>query len=224
VTIELGLREVRASYGPVEVLHGVSLEAPRGALTALVGPNGAGKTTLLSVVAGLLPASSGDIVWSGSRINDLAVHERVKAGMLLVPDRRGVFPDLSVADNLEVFAGSRHGWDAPLDAFPVLRERLDQPAGSMSGGEQQMLAMSHALLQDPTLLLLDEISLGLAPRVTRQLFGVVSELARRGTTVVLVEQHLPDALRLANVVYVLSHGEVTFAGEPAELTASNRPR
>jgi branched-chain amino acid transport system ATP-binding protein len=220
VTIELSLRDVRASYGPVEVLHGVNLEVPRGALTALLGPNGAGKTTLLSVVAGLLPMRSGDIVWNGSRINDVPVHERTRAGMLLVPDRRGVFPDLSVADNLEVFAGSRHGWDVALDTFPVLRDRLDQPAGSMSGGEQQMLAMSHALLGDPTLLLLDEISLGLAPRVTRELLGVVSALARRGTTVVLVEQHLPDALRMADVVYVLSHGEVTFAGEPAELIAS----
>jgi branched-chain amino acid transport system ATP-binding protein len=219
MTVELALRDLRAGYGPVEVLHGVSIDVPGGSLTALLGLNGAGKSTLLSVVAGLLGARSGDIIWNGARINDLAPHERARAGMLLVPERRGVFPDLSVRDNLEVFAESTHGWDAALDSFPILRERLDQPAGLMSGGEQQMLAMSRALLQTPKLLLLDEISHGLAPRVTRQLFDVVGELARSGTTVVLVEQHLSDALSMADVVYVLSRGEVTFAGEPAELIA-----
>jgi branched-chain amino acid transport system ATP-binding protein len=217
MTIELALREVRAGYGPVEVLHGVTLDVPQGALTALLGPNGAGKTTLLSVIAGLIPARDGEISWRGASINDLVAHERAEAGMLLVPDRRGVFPALSVRDNLEVFAGSRRGWDAAFDAFPILRDRLDQPAGLMSGGEQQMLAMSHALLRQPSLLLLDEISLGLAPRVSRQLFGVVADLAQRGTTIVLVEQHLSDALRLADVVYLLSRGEVSFAGEPGEV-------
>jgi branched-chain amino acid transport system ATP-binding protein len=224
MTVELALTDVRAAYGPVEVLHGISLEVPHGALTALLGPNGAGKTTLLSVIAGLVPIRTGTISWNGSTINHLAPHERAKAGMLLVPDRRGVFPDLSVRDNLEVFAGSRNGWDAAVEAFPILRERLDQPAGLMSGGEQQMLAMSRALVQRPTLLLLDEISLGLAPRVTRQLFDVIADLAREGTTVILVEQHRSDALRLADVVYVLSRGQVAFAGEPAELETATAER
>lgn len=219
MTVELALRDVRAGYGPVEVLHGVSLGVPHGVLTALLGLNGAGKSTLLSVVAGLLPARSGEIVWDGSPINHLAPHQRAQAGMLLIPERRGIFPDLSVRDNLEVFARSHTGWDLALDAFPVLRDRLHQPAGLMSGGEQQMLAMSRALLRSPKLLLLDEISHGLAPRVTRQLFDVVADLARQGTTVILVEQHLSDALRMADVVYVLSRGQVTFAGEPAELLA-----
>jgi branched-chain amino acid transport system ATP-binding protein len=219
MTIELALRDVHASYGPVEVLHGISLDVPTGMVAAVLGPNGAGKTTLLSVIAGVLAATAGEITWNGSVINHLPPHERAMAGLLLVPDRRGVFSDLSVRDNLEVFAGSTHGWDAALDAFPVLRDRLDQRAGLMSGGEQQMLAMSHALLRAPKLLLLDEISLGLAPRVARQLFDVVSDLARRGTTIVLVEQHLSEALRLADVVYALSRGEVSFAGEPAELLA-----
>jgi branched-chain amino acid transport system ATP-binding protein len=220
MTVDLALHDIRAGYGPVEVLHGLDLQAPEGRLTALLGANGAGKTTLLSVVAGLVRARTGDIVWNGSRINQLSPHERARAGMLLVPDRRGVFPDLSVRDNLEVFARNRNDHDAAFDAFPVLRDRLDQPAGLLSGGEQQMLAMSRALLQAPTLLLLDEISVGLAPRVTRQLFEVVSDLARQGTTVILVEQHLSDALRLADVVYVLSHGTLSFAGEPGELLAS----
>jgi branched-chain amino acid transport system ATP-binding protein len=221
VTAELAVRDVRAGYGPVEVLHGISLDVPAGALTALLGPNGAGKSTLLSTIAGLLPLRDGDVEWRGTSLRALTPHERAKAGMLLVPERRGVFPELSVRDNLEVFAGSRSGWDAALDAFPILRDRLGQKAGLMSGGEQQMLAMSRALLRQPALLLLDEISFGLAPRITRQLFDVVAELARGGTTVLLVEQHLSDALRLAEVVYVMGHGEVVFAGEPSELSRSS---
>ncbi|HTW20916.1 MAG TPA: ABC transporter ATP-binding protein [Mycobacteriales bacterium] len=222
MAVELSLRGLRAGYGPVEVLHGVSLDVPAGVLTALLGPNGAGKTTLLSVVAGLLRARSGDIIWAGRSIRTLPPHERAAAGLLLIPERRGVFPDLTVRDNLEVFAGSRQGWDPALDQFPILRERLDQPAGSMSGGEQQMLAMSRALLHKPRLLLLDEISQGLAPRVTRQLLDVVAALAKTGTTVVLVEQHLSDALRMADVVYVLNRGAIEFAGEPSELTAQQK--
>jgi branched-chain amino acid transport system ATP-binding protein len=223
MSVELSLRDVRAGYGPVEVLHGVSLDVPGAALTALLGLNGSGKTTLLSVIAGLVPTRAGEIVWNGAPINHLAPHERAKAGMVLIPEGRGVFPDLSVRDNLEVFAGARHGWEPALEAFPNLRARLDQVAGLMSGGEQQMLAMSRALMHTPKLLLLDEISHGLAPRVTRQLFDVVEDVARRGTTVILVEQHLSDALRMAEVAYVLNRGEVTFAGEPGELIGEARP-
>jgi branched-chain amino acid transport system ATP-binding protein len=218
VSIELSLQGIRAGYGPVEVLHGVDLEVPGGSVTALLGPNGAGKTTLLSVIAGLVPTRAGEVVRNGTTITDQAPHQRAAAGMLLVPERRGVFPALSVGDNLEIFAGSRHGWDVALETFPALSSRLDQRAGLLSGGEQQMLAMSHALLRRPTLLLLDELSTGLAPRVSRQLFDVVADLAAHGTTIVLVEQHLSDALRLADVVYLLRHGQVAFAGEPSELT------
>jgi branched-chain amino acid transport system ATP-binding protein len=217
VSLALQIRGLRAGYGAVEVLHGVSLDVPAGTLTALLGPNGAGKTTLLSAVAGLLPVRSGEIRWQGRSVEALSPHERARAGMMLVPERRGVFPDLTVRDNLEVFAGSRTGWDPAYDAFPVLRDRLDQLAGLLSGGEQQMLAMSRPLLRRPKLLMLDEISFGLAPRVARQLFDVVADLARQGTTVVMVEQHLPDVLRLADIVYQLSRGDVAFAGEPAEL-------
>jgi branched-chain amino acid transport system ATP-binding protein len=223
MTVELAVQGLRAGYGPVEVLHRVDLQVASGAITALLGPNGAGKSTLLSVIAGLLPARAGEIIWRGQSVTSLAPHLRANAGMLLVPQGRGVFPDLSVRDNLEAFAGSKHGWDAAFEVFPILYDRRDQPAGLMSGGEQQMLAMSRALLRQPRLLLLDEISLGLAPRITRQLFDVVADLATRGTTVVLVEQHLPDALRLSDVVYVMRHGEITFAGEPSELTSGVLP-
>ena len=221
--IELQLRGVRAGYGAVEVLHGVDIDVPRGALTALLGPNGAGKTTLLSVVAGLLPVRGGRVLWGDSDITTLPTDARARAGLALIPERRGIFPALSVAEHLEIFTPAGATADAAFEAFPVLAQRLSQRAGSLSGGEQQMLAMSRALLAKPRLLLLDEISFGLAPRVTRLLFDVVADLARSGTTVVLVEQYLSDALRLADVVYVLARGEVAFAGEPAELAGKSLP-
>ena len=142
---------------------------------------------------------------------------------MLVPERRGIFGSLSVGDNLEVFAGRGADFTAAFEAFPVLEQRLAQPAGSLSGGEQQMLAMSRPLLSQPKVLLVDEISFGLAPRVTHQLFEVVAELARTGTTVVLVDQYLAEVLKLADVVYVLGRGEIAFAGEPAELRGQTLP-
>ena len=221
--IELSLRGVRAGYGPVEVLHGIDLDVPSGALTALLGPNGAGKTTLLSVVAGLHPLRAGQIRWGGKDFGRLGADARARAGMTLIPERRGIFPELTVRENLATFTGDDGDDEPALAAFPVLGQRMSQRAGSLSGGEQQMLAMSRALLKKPRLLLLDEISFGLAPRVTRQLFDVVAELAHSGTTVVLVEQYLSDALRLADVVYVLARGEVAFAGEPGELIGKSLP-
>ena len=223
MTIELSLRDVRTGYGAVEVLHGVSLDVPTGSLTALLGPNGAGKTTLMSAVAGLLPLRSGQILWSGRDVVGTPPDDLARSGMLLIPERRGIFATLSVRDNLAVFAGQRGDVAVALEAFPVLGQRLTQLAGSLSGGEQQMLAMSRTLLSKPRLLLLDEISLGLAPRVTRLLFDVVDGLAKSGVTVVMVEQYLSDALRLADLVYVLSRGEVAFAGEPAELEGRDLP-
>ncbi|HET7529739.1 MAG TPA: ABC transporter ATP-binding protein [Mycobacteriales bacterium] len=223
MSIELSVQALRAGYGAVEVLHGVDVDVPRGAVTALLGPNGAGKSTLLSVVAGQLRPTSGRVLWRGKDLARTTPDARARAGLLLVPERRGIFTTLTVKDNLEVFAGRNRLYDAAVEAFPVLGERLRQQAGSLSGGEQQMLAMSRALLSTPDLLLLDEISIGLAPRVTRQLFDVVRDLAAGGTTVVLVEQYQSDALRLADVVYVLSRGEVAFAGEPAELAGRALP-
>jgi branched-chain amino acid transport system ATP-binding protein len=223
MTVELSMRGLRAGYGAVEVLHGVDLDVPTGALTALLGPNGAGKTTLLSVVAGLLPARAGQLTWGGRDLTRVPTNARARAGLALVPERRGIFGDLSVRENLEIFAGHSESVDPALAAFPVLAERMGQRAGSLSGGEQQMLAMSRVLLRSPRLLLLDEISFGLAPRVTRRLFDVVGELARGGTTVLLVDQYLAEALRLADVVYVLSRGEIAFAGEPAELVGRTLP-
>ena len=163
------------------------------------------------------------MLWRGRHIDADAPDRRAREGLVLVPERRGIFATLTVKDNLEVFAGTGSDLTPAFAAFPVLRERLTQQAGSLSGGEQQMLAMSRALLGMPSVLLLDEISFGLAPRVTRMLFDVVRDLARAGTTVLLVEQHLSDALRLADVVYVLARGEVAFAGEPSELEGRTLP-
>ena len=219
MTAELVLTDVRAGYGGVEVLHGVSLVVPASGVTALLGRNGAGKTTLLGTLAGLVPLRSGRVTWGGRDLQGWSVRDRAQAGLLLVPERQGVFPDLSVRENLALFARSAEEEERRaevLTAFPVLADRLDQRAGSMSGGEQQVLALSRALVQRPRLLLVDELSSGLAPRIAEQLFAVVAELART-CTVVLVEQYEDDALRLADVVYVLDRGDVVFAGEPGEL-------
>jgi branched-chain amino acid transport system ATP-binding protein len=223
VSVELSLRGVRAGYGAVEVLHGIDLDVPSEGLTALVGPNGAGKTTLLSVLAGLLPVRAGFVRWQGRRLDPMPTDDRARAGVVLVPERRGVFGSMTVHDNLQVFAGRGGDLSPAFSAFPMLEQRLTQAAGSLSGGEQQMLAVSRALLCRPKVLLVDEISFGLAPRITRQLFDVVADLACSGTTVVLVDQYLSQVLRLAEVVYVLARGEVVFAGEPAELQGRTLP-
>jgi branched-chain amino acid transport system ATP-binding protein len=219
MTADLLLTGVRAGYGGVEVLHGVDLAVPPIGITALLGRNGAGKSTTLAAVAGLVRVRSGTVTWSGADVTRWSVRRRAEAGLVLVPERRGIFTDLSVEDNLAVFAPSTEEQARLPDvyaAFPVLSERLGQRAGSLSGGEQQMLAMSRVLLQRPRLLLLDEVSFGLAPQVTGQLFDVIEALAQE-CTVLLVEQYVEDALRLADVVYVLERGMVTFAGESSEL-------
>jgi branched-chain amino acid transport system ATP-binding protein len=214
--IELELRGARAGYGAVEALHGVDVVVPRGRLTAVLGPNGAGKTTLLSVLAGLVPLRAGTLRRQGRDITRTSAAERVRQGVLLVPEGRGTFPGLPVQENLRVFA--RGGDPAPaLEAFPVLGERLEQQAGSLSGGEQQMLALSRALLQRPQVLLLDELSSGLAPQVAAQLLALARELADQGTTVVLVEQYADEALAVADLVHVLGRGSVLLSGEPGEL-------
>jgi len=218
VTIELSLQDVRTGYGAVEVLHGVSLDVPTGSLTALLGPNGAGKTTLMSAVAGLLPLRSGQILWSGRDVVGTPPDDLARAGMMLIPERRGIFATLSVRDNLAVFAGQRGDVSVALEAFPVLGQRLTQLAGSLSGGEQQMLAMSRALLGHPRLLLLDEISLGLAPLVVGQLYEALPVIRAQGTTVLVVEQDVSQALRSADRVLCLLEGRAVLSGTPAELT------
>ena len=221
----LELRDVRAGYGRIEVLHGVSIDVPRGAVVALLGRNGMGKTTTLRAISGTIPCTSGSIRLDGRRIDGRRASTIASRGLVLVPEGRGVFPGLSVRDNLAIAhrsgGASAGDWDTFLAtvsaAFPVLGERLDQSAGLLSGGEQQMLAISRALSGDPSLLMFDELSMGLAPIVVDQLMDRVAKLRDEGRTIVLVEQYLTHALKLADLCYVLAKGRVEWVGEPGEL-------
>ena len=217
---------ITTGYGKVEVLHDLTLSVPEGAVVALIGPNGAGKTTTLRTIAGTLPAWRGSIRLGEKRIEAARPVERARAGITLIPEGRGIFPGMSVADNLDISSRASQGTtsaarrarlDEVLDTFPRLRERLDQRASTLSGGEQQMLALSRALLSQPRLLLMDELSMGLAPKIVEQLFETVGDLKRQGLTILLVEQYLTYALRYADICYVLAKGRVTFVGEPDEL-------
>jgi len=219
MTVALSARGLRAGYGSVEVLHGIDLGIAAGVVTGIVGPNGAGKTTLLSVLAGTIPLRSGKILWNGKPFGRLRPEQRARKGLVAVPESQGVFSHLSVRENLEVFAGSRP-LDPAYDTFPVLRERGAQAAGTLSGGEQRMLALSRALVADARCVIVDEPSLGLAPALTDELYAVVGRIAATGVTVVLADQYEDRVLALAAVVYRLERGEVSFAGEPAELRES----
>jgi branched-chain amino acid transport system ATP-binding protein len=206
------------------------MSVPAGSVVALLGSNGAGKTTTLRVISGTLPVRRGRVRLDGQRLAGRSAYEVARAGVLLVPEGRGVFPLLNVRENLKVAARAARGTsvaarqeriEGVLDVFPRLRERLGQRAASLSGGEQQMLAMSRALLADSKVLLLDEISMGLAPMIVDQLFETVGRLKEAGYTIVLVEQYLTYALRMADICYVMAKGRVAFVGEPAELAAGS---
>ena len=225
---QLELVNVHAGYGRVRVLYDVSLAVPRGSVVALLGANGAGKTTALRVISGTLGVRSGEVRLDGRSINGHSAYERARAGMTLIPEGRGIFPSLTVEENLAIAVRADRP-DRALRAsrletvfgiFPRLAERQTQRAGSLSGGEQQMLALSRAFLAEPRVLLMDEISMGLAPQLVEQLFEAVDALRTQGMTVVLVEQYLTYALRLADVCYVLTKGRITFVGEPEEIRAS----
>ncbi|MYS86510.1 ABC transporter ATP-binding protein [Embleya scabrispora] len=213
--IALSVTGLRVRYGPIEALHGVDLEFPSGAVTALVGRNGSGRSTLLNTLAGLVRPSAGRVLWHGVDITGWPADRRARAGLTLIPERGGVFAGLTVADNLKLFADGGDIGPA-LAAFPILGDRLTQKAGTLSGGEQQMLAVGRALLTPTKLLLLDELSQGLAPRVAARLYEVVTTLADADRTVILVEQHTGEALDRAEVVYALSRGTITFRGDPTE--------
>ena len=222
----LELRHLYAGYGKATVVRDLNLSVPEGATVALLGPNGAGKTSTLGAVTGTVKVSSGSILLHGVNIGRLSTYQRANRGLVLVPEGRGVFPGLSVGENLALSADSAHGVDAGwrreqmsrvYDMFPALRERTRQRAGSLSGGEQQMLAMSRAFLSNPKVLLMDEISVGLAPLVVELLYDAVRQLKQDGTTIVLVEQYLTYALKFADICYVMGKGSVSFVGEPDEL-------
>jgi branched-chain amino acid transport system ATP-binding protein len=218
----LALEAVSAGYGRVAALHGVSLEVRRGELCCLLGANGAGKSTTLKTISGLLAPRSGRIVFDGEPISGLAAPAIVRRGIAHCPEGRRVFPYLTVEENLRIGAWTRRdGVTADLDAvfahFPILAERRRQSAGTLSGGEQQMLAIGRALMSRPRLLLLDEPSLGLAPAAVEATFRIVGDIRDRGTTVLMVEQNAYAALRMADRAYVMETGRITLAGAARDL-------
>ena len=216
----LELRGVNAGYGKSHVLRDVDLVVPDRSVVALLGANGAGKTTLLRVACGLLPPTSGQLLVDGRDLAGRRPHELTKAGVCHVPEGRGVFRSLTVRDNIVLQAtdGDESGAvERAVSAFPRLGERLGQVAGTMSGGEQQMLALARTYVQSPRLVLLDEVSMGLAPKVIDEIFAFLDLLASQGASLLLVEQYVSRALEVADWVYLLSRGEIVFAGEPAEL-------
>jgi branched-chain amino acid transport system ATP-binding protein len=212
----LALRDVSADYGGTHALRDVSLAVPEGRVVALIGPNGAGKTTLLRCCSGLMRPSRGTIVLNGDDVTHLSPHERAARGVCHIPEGRAVFASMTVAENLRLF-GATDGIDLVLDTFPALRTKLSRPAGTMSGGEQQMLALARGLMSGAKFFLLDEVSMGLAPRVVAEIFEFLAQLASTGAALLLVEQYVAQALELADLVYVLRKGQVAFAGEPSEL-------
>ncbi|MFA4970153.1 MAG: ABC transporter ATP-binding protein [Sulfuritalea sp.] len=225
--LELEVRDLRAGYGGLPVLHGISLVAPAGRITVLVGANGAGKTTLLKTLAGAMPPVSGSVLIDGQALSGDSPADRVRRGMALVPEGRHLFPGMSVRENLELggYLASRRQREEMLErvieTFPRLGERLAQLAGTMSGGEQQMLAIGRALMSRPRLLLLDEPSLGLAPKMVDEMFAALRRINKEGTTVLLVEQNVFQALNVADFAYVLGHGEMIAEGAAWELRGND---
>jgi branched-chain amino acid transport system ATP-binding protein len=218
----LAVHDLSAFYGDFQALFGVCLDVAEGETVAVIGANGAGKTTLLRALAGALSVPRAAVAFDGRPVGGLAPHALVERGIVLVPEGRGIFPSLSVRENLRV--GAHRGRPGPWSVerigrlFPVLDARRDQPGTNLSGGEQQMLAIGRGLMANPRLLLIDEISLGLAPVIVKQLYDVLGEVAREGTTLLVVEQDVSQVLAIAQRVYCLRKGTVSLAGTPAHLS------
>ncbi len=226
----LHVHNLRAGYGRAEVLHGLSLDAAKGSVITVIGPNGAGKSTLLNSLMGILP-SQGTVEFQGQSLAELTLEERVMCGIALVPEKRELFGTMSVEDNL-VLGGYRQmrlgnaQWRDRLDdvfsLFPRLKERRMQAAGTLSGGERQMLAVGRSLMSRPSLLMLDEPSLGLAPLIVKEIFAIIDTLSQTGVTIVLVEQNARAALAVADHGYVLEMGDMALQGPAAELAQDSR--
>lgn len=216
----LELRDISGGYGHTTVLRGVSITVPAASVTALLGPNGAGKTTLLKTVSGLLRPTSGTVVIDGEDVTKLSPFRRTARGVCHIPEGRGIFRSLTVRDNLIMQSAKGSEGDAlerTTEVFPILGNRLQQPAGTLSGGEQQMLAMARAYVQKPRLILVDEASLGLAPLIVGSIFEFLHQLAQEGVALLIVDQFVTRALAMASTAYVLGRGEITFAGSAQEL-------
>ena len=222
----LEVRDVVVHYGRIQALHGVSLVVHQGELVTLLGSNGAGKTTIMRAISGLRPLTSGSVWFEGNDISRVKAHRRVTEGLIQAPEGRGVFPGMSVVENLEMGcygrkfpskAEHKERLDWVLETFPRLAERRNQVGGTLSGGEQQMLAIGRALMARPEVLLLDEPSMGLAPMVISQIFKIIADINSQGTTVLLVEQNAQQALTRSDRAYILETGEITREGTAREL-------
>jgi branched-chain amino acid transport system ATP-binding protein len=226
----LEVRDLRVSYGQIEAVRGIGFAVDAGQVVALIGSNGAGKTTTLRTLSGLLRPAGGEIRLDGERIDHLPAHEIVARGVAHAPEGRRLFPRMTIRENLDLGAYRRH--DAEIDAdvanvyelFPILAERRSQAAGTLSGGEQQMLAIGRALMSRPRLLMLDEPSMGLSPLVMRTIFATLAELKARGTTLLLVEQNAQAALALADAGHVLETGRIVLSGSAADLLGDENVR
>lgn len=227
----LVVNDLAVSYGNINAVQGVSFRVEPGELVALIGANGAGKSSTLNCLAGLLPAKRGDVQIQGQSLEKIPAHNRVAHGMALVPEGRGIFSRLTVLENLQMGAYRRNDNTAVqqelaqvFDMFPRLQERRDQLAGTLSGGEQQMVAIGRALMTKPKLLLLDEPSMGLAPLLVEQIFATVATIAKSGVSILLVEQNAQLALQLSQRAYVMENGRITLEGRSAELLQDARVR
>jgi branched-chain amino acid transport system ATP-binding protein len=224
----LEVRDLRVSYGAIEAVKGVSLDLGAGEIVTIIGANGAGKSTTLRTIMGLVPAKGGEVLYEGSRLTGRPTHDVVRRGMTLVPEGRAIFANLSVQENLVMGAFTRQDKDVDADyervfeIFPRLKERRGQNAGTLSGGEQQMLAIGRALMSRPKVLLLDEPSLGLAPLLVHTIFQSIEEVNRRGTAVLLVEQNANAALKHSHRAYVLETGSLILSGLSAEIAQDPR--
>ena len=221
----LEIKDLRVSYGKIEAIKGISLNVKQGEIVTLVGANGAGKTTLLKTISGLLKPSAGTISFEEKDIQTIAPHNRVLAGLCQAPEGRGIFPGMTVLENLEMGKFSRKEWknelkedlDRMYHLFPRLKERQNQTGGTLSGGEQQMLSIGRALMSRPKLLLLDEPSMGLAPMFIKQIFSIIREIQTQGVSILLVEQNAAQALSCANRAYIMETGNIVKEGAGKDL-------
>ena len=225
----LKIQDLRVSYGGIQALRGIDLEVPDGKIVTLIGANGAGKSTTLRTITGLVKAEGGSIQWNGEELLGKSIDKIVSAGIAMSPEGRRVFADLTVLENLRIGAYLRRDKDGiakdlkrVYELFPRLEERSWQLAGTLSGGEQQMLAVGRALMSRPKLMMLDEPSLGLAPLVVQDIFSIIREINRQGMTVLLIEQNANMALKIADLAYVLETGRITMSGTGAELLADEK--
>lgn len=226
----LKLTNIDVSYGTIQALRGISFEVNEGEIVSLIGANGAGKSTTLNAISGIIKPTKGEITFLGSSIVPVAAHKIVMLGLSQVPEGRRIFTNLTVQENLEMgayiqpHAGIKNDMENVFFRFPRLKERIKQVAGTLSGGEQQMLAMGRALMSHPKLMLLDEPSMGLAPLFVAEVFSIIKDINKTGTTVLLVEQNANMALSIANRAYVLETGTITLSGTAKELAASDEVR